>query len=154
MNNNIELQPQTQKYSDNLNSLSNTFFSVLDDYKKYYVFTNKNPDVNEYQNYFLNSKTQLEKANKDVIDITNNIKYDITQLGTIINRINLQLANEKELNAELKKLIDNLNNNNNGSNIMLDETTDIYNKQYLWNIEIFTGILILCVLIAKTYKNA
>lgn len=152
--NSSELQPQTNQYNEKINTLSNTFFSVLADYKKYYVFTNKNPEVNEYQNYFLNSEFQLQDINKNMVDLINNIKKDTEKLGSTTNRINMQLENEKELNGKLEKLLSNLQNSNNGSTIMLDESTIIYNKQYLWNIEIFIGIIILCGLIAKYYKNA
>jgi hypothetical protein len=150
---NLEYQPQTNKYNEQLNNLSSTFFSLIDDYKKYYVYTNKNPEVNEYQNYFFNAETQLQNTNKSLIDLTNLIKNDINQLDKLINDVNIKLSTEKDLNKELSKLFSNLKNSNNGSSIMLDETTIMYNKQYLWNIEIFIGIIILCFLIASNLRN-
>lgn len=150
---NLEYQPQTNNYNEKLNNLSSSFFSLIDDYKKYYVYTNKNPEVNEYQNYFFNAETQLQNTNKAVINLTNLIKNDIKQLDKLINDLNIKLSTEKALNKELSKLILNLKNDNNGSSIMLDETTIMYNKQYLWNIEIFIGIIILCILIINNLKN-
>jgi hypothetical protein len=150
---NLEYQPQTNNYNEKLNSLSSTFFSLIEDYKKYYVYTNKNPEVNEYQNFFFNTETQLQNNNKSLVDLINLIKNDIKELDKLINGINLKLSSEKDLNKELSKLVLNLKNENNGSSIMLDETTIMYNKQYLWNIEIFIGIIILCVLIANNLRN-
>lgn len=150
---NLEYQPQTNNYNEKLNNLSSTFFSLIDDYKKYYVYTNKNPEVNEYQNFFLNTETQIQNTNKEVINLTNLIKNDIKQLDKLINDINIKLSTEKALNKELSKLILNLKNDNNGSSIMLDETTILYNKQYLWNIEIFIGIIILSFLITSNLRN-
>ena len=153
MNHNINLEPETQKYNEKLNTLSNTFFSVLDDFKKYYVFTYKNPEVDEYQNYFLNNKSQLQNLNKEVILISNDIKKDIEKLNLIISRINLQLGDEKELNGELLKLVQNLQNSNNSSDLLLEETTSIYNKQYLYNLEISFGIFLLIVLLFLSLKQ-
>jgi len=150
---NLEYQPQTNKYNEQLNNLSSTFFSLIDDYKKYYVYTNKNPEVNEYQNFFFNAETQIQNTNKELVNLTNLIKNDIKQLDKLINDINIKLATEKDLNKELSNLFSNLKNNNNGSSIMLDETTIMYNKQYLWNIEIFIGIIILCFLTVSNLRN-
>ena len=149
MNTNSELQKQTQQYNEKLTTLSETFFSVLDDFKKYYVYTNKNPEVNEYQNYFLNNKSQLQNINKEVILLSNDIRKDMELLNNAITRINIQLNDEKELNGELLKLINNLKNSNNGSNLLLDETTAIYNKQYLYNTELFITCIILLILIVS-----
>jgi hypothetical protein len=150
---NLEFQPQTNKYNDDINNLSSIFFSLIDDYKKYYVYTNKNPEVNEYQNYFFNVETHIQNTNKAVIDLINSIKNDIKQLDKLISDMNIKLGTEKDLNKELSKLFSNLKNSNNGSSIMLDETTIMYNKQYLWNIEIFIGIIILSLLIANNLRN-
>jgi hypothetical protein len=149
MNTNSELQQQTQQYNEKLTTLSDTFFSVLDDFKKYYVFTNKNPEVNEYQNYFMNNKSQLQNINKEVVLLSNDIRKDMELLNNAITRINIQLHDEKELNGELLKLINNLKNSNNGSNLLLDETTAIYNNQYLYNTELLITCIILLVLIVS-----
>ena len=143
MNSENKLQPEAKQYSDKIQNLSQQFFSVLDDFKKYYVFYNKNPEVSEYQQIYLNNKSQLQKLNKDVFVLTNDIEKDIEILSSFVTRINLKLGAEKELNGELFSIISNLQNNKNGSVVMLDDTTTIYNKQYYLNIEIFVGILII-----------
>ena len=50
---NAELEPESQKHQDKLKTITEQFSSILDDYKKYYIFSNKNPEVNEYQHYYL-----------------------------------------------------------------------------------------------------
>ena len=150
---NLDLQGASIKYNEKLNNLSSTFLSVLDDFKKYYVFTHKNPNVNEYQNYFLNNKSQLQNINKEVILISNDIKKDIEKIDYAVTRINAQLSDEKELNGELIKLVQNLKNSNNGSSMLLDETTTIYNNQYLLNLELGVCIFILLILIGKNLKT-
>jgi hypothetical protein len=145
----LHLEQASKLYNEKLKDYSNTFFSVLDDFKKYYVFTHKNPDVDEYQNYFLNSKNQLQNINKDIILLSNKIKKDIEKLNHVVTRVNIQLGDEKDLNGELLKLVQNIKNSNNGSSLLLDETTSIYNKQYLYNTELVILIFILGGLIIK-----
>jgi hypothetical protein len=138
----INLQPEAKHFSEKITVLSEQFFSILDDFTKYYVFYNKNPEVNEYQQFYLNSKSQLQKINKDVFLLTNDIEKDIEKLNYIVTRINSKLYAEKELNGELYGLISNLQNTTNSAFIMLDDAKYVYNKQYYLNVEIFLGICI------------
>jgi uncharacterized phage infection (PIP) family protein YhgE len=148
-----ELEPEPQEYQDALNTTVEQFLSVLDDFKKYYIFTNKNPEVDEYQNYYLENKSQLQNLNKDVFLIRNDIETKIAQLNYIITRLNSKLSSEKELKGELSKIVSNLKQDGNGSNIMLDETSFIYNNQYLLNIELLFGIFGTLYLLFFIFKN-
>ena len=148
-----ELEPEAQKHQDKLNTITEQFTSVLDDYKKYYIFSNKNPEVDEYQNYYLENKSQLQNLNKDVFLISNDIESSIEKLNYIVTRLNAKLSGEKELMDELKQLLRNLQDTDNGASIMLDDTTFIYNKKYIRNIEIAIGVLIMMYLLFTTFKK-
>ena len=50
---------QAKIFNEQINNIKSQFFSALDDFKKYYVYYNKNPEVTEFQNYYANSKGQL-----------------------------------------------------------------------------------------------
>ena len=147
------LSPQSQRYSEKITATSQQFFAVLDDFKKYYVFFNKNPEVNEYQQFYLNNKTQLQNLNRDIFSVTNNIEKDIEQLSHLMTQMNAKLGSEKELDGELGKLATNLSNTGNGASIMLEDTTQIYAKQYYQNVEIFVGIIGISLLLASLLKK-
>ena len=153
MTTNNPLQPEAQKYEENITNLSEQFFSILDDFKKYYVFYNKNPEVNEYANFYLNSKSQLQNVNKEIFLITNSIETNIQKMNIHVVNVNRKLENEKELNGELVKLITNLKGTKNGAATMLDDSLLAYNNQYNTNIEIFAGIGIICVLLFTLFKK-
>ena len=51
MNTENNLIGKAQQFDEKINSIKDQFFSALDDFKKYYVYFNKNPEVNEFQNY-------------------------------------------------------------------------------------------------------
>lgn len=148
-----ELEPQSQAYSEKLNNLSQTFLSVLDDFKKYYVFYNKNPEVDEYQQYFVNSKSQLQTINKDVFEISKNLGLSIEKINDELIRLNVQLESEKKLKTELKTIVDNLYDTNRGAKTMNEDATIEYTNQYYKNVEIFIGSLVLVGLIAMVNKS-
>ena len=150
---NNELEPETNEYQTKLNMIVEQFSSVLDDFKKYYVFTNKNPEVDEYQHFYLENKSQLQNLNKDVFLIRNDIEQRIQKLNYIVTRLNAKLSSEKELNTELQELVNGLKQNDNGSIIMLQDTTYIYYQQYLLNIEMLIGIVTLIYFLFVLFKK-
>ena len=140
---------QAKQFNEQINNIKSQFFSALDDFTKYYVYYNKNPEVNEFQNYYANSKNQLQTMSKDLFLTTNNIDKNIEFLDNEMLKISIKLENEKKLNKEMSKLINNLQNTQNGSEILIDDSKTKYNLQYYKNVEIFIGILILSGLLTK-----
>ena len=75
-----KLMGQAKQFDEKINTIKTQFFSALDDFKKYYVYYNKNPEVNEFQNFYINSKTQLQSMSRDIFLTTNNIDKNIELL--------------------------------------------------------------------------
>ena len=148
-----QLIGQSNQFNEKINTIKSQFFSALDDFKKYYVYYHKNPEVDEYQNFFSNSKSQLQSMSRDLFLTTNNIDKNIENLDNKMVSISEQLDDEKKLNKEMMKLIANLENTQNGSEILIDESKTKYNEQYLKNWEIFIGIILVSALIGKLFKN-
>jgi hypothetical protein len=142
---------QANQFNEQINNIKSQFFSALDDFKKYYVYYNKNPEVNEFQNYYTNSKSQLQTMSKDLFLTTNNIDKNIEFLDNEMLIISIKLEDEKKLNKEMVELINNLQNTQNGSEILIDDSKTKYNIQYYKNVELFIGILIISGLLAKLF---
>lgn len=143
---------KSDKNSEKINGLKTQFFSALDDYKKYYVYYNKNPEVDEFQNYYANSKSQLQTMSRNVVLQTNEIDNDIETLDAEMDVISEKLEREKKLNVKLTRLLNNLQNTQNGSEILIDDAKELYNTQYRYNWELFIGILMISGLIFKLMK--
>jgi hypothetical protein len=62
----IELIGQAQQFDEKINSIKTQFFSALDDFKKYYVYYNKNPEVNEFQNYYRDLAKRVKNKEIDL----------------------------------------------------------------------------------------
>jgi hypothetical protein len=144
---------QSKTFDEKINEINSQFFSALDDFKKYYVYFNKNPEVNEFQNFYTNSKGQLQTINKSIIVITNSIDRSIENLDKSMSIISVKLEDEKMLNKEMTDILTNLQNTQNGSEVLIDDSKTNYNIQYYKNMQIHIGILIISGLLGILFKK-
>jgi predicted nucleic acid-binding Zn-ribbon protein len=140
------------KYKEELNVLNGKFYSILDDFKKYYIFFNKNPEVDEYQQMFSNIKDNIESINSKLFTINTNLQQTIDDINIKIQQINVEIQKEKTKNTELKNNVGIINNKRTSSGILIDNYKELYNNTYYFNITIVFGILILSFLFYK-YKS-
>ena len=145
---------QSKNFNEQINNIKSQFFSALDDFKKYYVYYNKNPEVNEFQNYYTNSKSQLQTMSKDLFLTTNNIDKNIEILDNEMLDISIKLEKQKKLHKEMTELINNLQNTQNGSEILIDDSKTKYNLQYYKNIELFIGMLMVSGLLTNFFIHS
>jgi len=148
-----QLVGQSKQINEKINAIKSQFFSALDDFKKYYVYFNKNPEVNEFQNYYANSKGQIQTMSRELFLTSNNIDKNIEKLDKKVSDISVRLKKEEELYKKLTKMLANLDNTRNGSEILIDDSKRIYNLQYYKNVEIFFGIIIVIGLLSKLFNK-
>lgn len=144
---------QSKYFNEKITNINSQFFSALDDFKKYYVYFNKNPEVNEFQNFYENSKGQLQTISKNLFVVTNDIDSSIEKLDDKMSSISVKLEDEKNLNKEMMDILTNLQNTQNGSEILIDDSKTKYNEQYYKNIQIIVGIFIVSGLLASLFKK-
>jgi hypothetical protein len=124
---------------------------MLDEFKKYYIFFNKNPDVNEYQQMYSSMKGNIQQATSQVFVTTNEIQKNTDDLNTYILDLNNEIEKSKVKNADLKNKLGLLNSENDTSGIMIDNYRETYNIQYFVNFVILLGILFVCFFMYKTF---
>lgn len=144
---------KVQSFKDKINTTNDRFFSALDDFKKYYVYYNKNPEVDEFQNYYTNSRGQLQTLNRELFLTTNDIGKTMEFLDEKVTTIALKLAAEKKKNIELTKLLPNIKNTQNGSEILVNDSKSLYSTQYANNVEIFIGIVVVAIMLGTLFKT-
>ena len=145
------MNPEAKIYQEQINNKANSFLSALDDFKKYYVYYNKNPEVQEYNKNFTDSKEQLQTLSSDVFEITNTIQRKIEEKNRAMSGIEMKLQRQKVLSQEQEKTINNLKSVQAGSTVMINDSKTDYIFNYYKNLEIFIGILILLGLLVS-YK--
>jgi hypothetical protein len=147
------LMGPAKQNEEKINILNKQFFSALDDFKKYYVYFNKNPEVNEFQNYYVNSKSQVQSMTRDLFLLTNSIDKSIENLDSQMQVISLKLEDEKKLNMEFTKLFNDLTNTKDGSDLLINDSKEEYNNQYYYNWEMILGIFIVGFTLTVLFKT-
>ena len=147
-------QLQSQQFAVQINNIKTTFFSALDDFKKYYILVKTTPESPEYKNYYANSKSQLQTSNSEMFILTNELEKKISALNSQIELASLKLINEKKLNGELTTSNSGFENTHYGSVIMINDAKTEYNLQYFNNWQYIMAILIISMSIfIESRKN-
>lgn len=138
---NKQLQPLAQTNFDHIKDIKSKFASIQDDFKQYYVFTHKNPEVPEYQQNFENCKSQLQALNVELFKIGQSIHSNIYDLNNKISAKSSMLEDEKKKNVRLSNILHDTENSENGAEILVNDTKTNYNYYYYLNVFVLVGIL-------------
>lgn len=138
-------------FKEKLQTLNQQLPAILDDFKKYYVLFNKDPEV--YQNSFRNIESNLTQLNSDLFIVSNDVHASTNELNKKLLDLNVLIKQEKEINKELKLKLGIIENKNNAATELLHDYKNIYSEEYLRNWALFVSILIVGASIAKINKN-
>jgi len=142
-----------EKFSQKLESLKQQLPPILDDYKKYYVFYNKNPDYNEYQQAFDRIQGNLNQLNSDLFMLSNSVQSETDDINKYLNQLNVLINIEKSIRTDLKKQLGNVESDNNATTEMIDNYKEIYNNGYLKNWGLLLSIVLAGFAISKVYSS-
>jgi hypothetical protein len=149
--NNNFVSPQV--YNNKLSTLKNKLPHILDDFKKYFVFYNKNPEYDEYKRSFENIKANLNTLNTDILNLSNNVNKNIKELNKQLIEVNLLIKKEKIINRKLKHKLGLVEKKNNATTELISDYDLMYNINYLRNFGLFICILISGYAISKIKNN-
>jgi len=126
---------------------------ILEDFKKYFVFYNKNPEYPEYQQMFENIKSNLNKINSQLFTLSNEIDVNTEEINKKMFALNVLIRKEKEKNKELKKKLKFVEHKNNASTELISDYKKMYDYGYLRNWGLILSIIISIVFIKNVYKK-
>jgi hypothetical protein len=135
-----------------INTLVEKLPFILDDFIKYYIFYNTNPEVDEYQQMFENIKGNLQKINSELYAKSNNVDESTSDINKQLFKINILIKKEKQKNKILKRKLGIIENKYEGSDELISNYKEMYNLQYLKNFALFIGLVLACGLMAKNFK--
>jgi hypothetical protein len=136
-----------------ITSLQEKLPPILDDFKKYYVFFNKNPTYSEYQTIYANLQGNINSTANELSSISKDVITNLQSIGDALLKMNNFIEIEKNKNSKLKSIESKINNKYNGSKIMIEEYKQIYTEDYIKNILIFVGIIISGTALIKVFSN-
>ena len=134
---------------EKLQILNQQLPAILDDFKKYYIFFNKNPEYPEYQNHFENIKGNLTKIYSELFILSNDVESSTQDINDKFFDLNVLIQQEKERNRMLKRKLGIVENKNNASTELISDYKQIYNSGYLRNWALFFSIIIIGAYISK-----
>lgn len=143
--------PKPQVFLSQINTLKEKLPSILDDFKKYYVFYNKNPEYDEYKQIFESIKGNLQTNNSELFMTTNNIEKGTETINSKLQIINRLIVKEKIKNQKLKRKLGIVDKKYNGSDELISDYKEMYNLDYLNNFALLIGILTLGVMLSKKF---
>jgi len=143
----------TTNFTKQIDTLQSQLPSILEDFKKYYVFYNTNPADAEYQQMFQNIKSNLTTLQANLFKLSNDVESCINNINTSYSKIDDSIQLEKETNAKLKLELGIVEKNNNASTELIYDYKNMYEYGYLRNWSMIFSILIVGVAISKFFKT-
>lgn len=140
-------------YNEQLDALNSQFYSILDDYKKYYIFFNKNPDYQDYATAYANVKSNIQSINSNVFRISGEAESVLNKLMEDTKDINIKIQEEKILNEKLKNNLGLIETNTASANVMISNYKEIYREQYIRNLTTFLGLFLSTFIVFKVYNK-
>lgn len=140
-------------FNEKLQTLNKQLPAILDDFKKYYIFFNKNPEYPEYQNAFENIKGNMNKLSSDLFMLSNDVQSSTGELNKKLFALNILIKKEKERNRQLKLRLGIVEHKNNAATELISDYKNMYSEEYLRNWALFVSILIIGLAISKIGKN-
>jgi len=136
-----------------LETLNQQMPPILDDFIKYYVFYNKNPDYAEYQQMFENIKNNLNNLNSQLFMLTNTVQSKSQELNATFFNLNELIVNAKEKNSSLKQKLGIVEQKNNSATEMITNYNQLYDIGYVKNWGLFFSIILSCVALSVVFKK-
>lgn len=128
--------------------------SILDDFSKYYVFLNNNPNDSEYQQMFSNIKSNLNNIQSQLFTITNNIEKNTNTISNNLEILNKNIQELKNQNKNLKKKFNVLTQKKNSATELIQNYKQLYDNGYLRNWGLLLSIVASCTLLSFLFKKA
>jgi hypothetical protein len=127
--------------------------SILDDFIKYYIFYNKNPDYPEYSQMFENIKSNLNTVNSNLFILSNTIDVNTANVTKKMFELNALIKKEKKANRELKRKLGVIEQQIDSTDEMIFDYSQIYDEEYLRNWALFLSILASGLAISVVFKK-
>lgn len=152
-NNILNFFPKPNAYLLQLDTIQTQLGPILDDFNKYFVFYNMNPQISENQQMYDNIKNNIQELYTSLLTISTNIDKNVNFINNNYQELNKEIEILKERNTILKKKLGIAEDTYDGSDTMISNYKDMYNLQYLKNFSLGLGIVFSLVLITKLFKG-
>ena len=148
----IQQLPKANVFLSKIQTLQDQQSPVLDDFKKYYVFYNKNPEYDEYHKMFDNINSNIHTINSGLSSVIIDVNSNTEDINKIMEFLNVFIRREKAKNKQLKRKLGRAEEKQNGSDEMVSNYKELYEIDYLRNWAMLLGTIVLSFALFKTRK--
>jgi hypothetical protein len=141
------------KYIELIAKFKEQHQGLIDNFKDAFVLFHKDTTYNEYQQGYMTSKQNLDDQNAEMYSTVNELQNNIVSLHKDIGVKNSQIGVSAVENSDTAVALTNLDGTNNSSQVLIDNSKELYKDQYINNITKIFGIFIIIYLFFKVFSN-
>uniref|UniRef100_A0A6C0IFL4 Uncharacterized protein n=1 Tax=viral metagenome TaxID=1070528 RepID=A0A6C0IFL4_9ZZZZ len=152
-NNILDSFPKPSIFLTQLDTIQSQLGPILDDFNKYFVFYNMNPQISENQKMYDNIKNNIQELYTSLLRTSRDVDKNVNEINNDYQELNKLIEILKKRNEPLKKKLGIVEDTYDGSDTMITNYKDMYNLQYLKNFSLGLGTVLSLVLITKIFKG-
>lgn len=136
-----QTQQEGMESTLSLETIRDSFFALLEEFKQNAIQYHLNPNDSDAQNFFHQTQQQLESLNQQLISYTQQTRRNIQQLSQQTTSRKQHSLSDKHTLSELNDQQHQLQMTKQGSKIMLSDYDALYTQQllitWLWALGFF-----------------
>ena len=149
-----QLKDQFEKpeiFTQRIEKLKDQLPSILEDFNKYFVLYNTDPNYPEFQTTFNNIKQNLNSLSADLFMVSNDVDTSIDDINKTFKTLDILITKERRKNRELRRRLGLLEDKNNSSKELIDNYNEMYDTDYLRNWGLFLSTIVVGVSMSKMF---
>ena len=140
-------------YTTQLDTLKTSFPTTLETFRQSYIVHHTNPDAQESANIYAQNKGQITAANAALFTLKNAVQSETDTINGLTNTLDTALQTEKTSYTTLLDKISQKKGKERSAHHLIHESKESYKYQYMKNVTIIAGDLLLIYLIYRLYKK-
>jgi hypothetical protein len=137
-------------YKIKLDSLNSSFSSAIDNFYNTYIIHHTNPSSTEYSQIYAQEKGQITGLNTSLFSLKMDVQTSIASLQQDISGLNTKLEKDRSENTILKQKLGEKRGKELGALHLIVESKQSYNYQYVKNVTLLLGDIILLYILYKS----
>ena len=140
-------------FKEKIQTLQQQLPSILDEFNKYFVLYNTDPNYPEFETTFNNVKQNLNNMGASLFMVSNNVDINIENINKVFKTLDILITKERVKNRELKRKLGIVEDKNNSSKELIDNYNEMYDTDYLRNWGLFLSSVVVSVGISKMFTS-
>jgi chromosome segregation ATPase len=140
-------------FKDRIDTLKENYPTYLESFINYYQETHVKPDDENAKKLYDASVDNLRKAADGIFTINNEIQTELKTLETELATWNTKISNANKLTTDLQTNYNNHTGDINGAQTLINDYKSIYVLQYISNVSLFLGMILMGYLIINKLRR-